>query len=371
METRGLAISLKNVLFIPHFVIVTQRGAEQTLPPRLYGQDVLPIREHDAGKRNAALVLHRISDDRERVAANLSVRNDVVGSLVVSLVDLPLGDELVDIDRVGALDLDRLKLFGLDFHVFPAGQLIAPTLVVFVDDTARLLVDHLLTKAVASLAVDLVEARLLGLARGWMNRDGAGHKREFEIAFPISTWGRHVNLRWTIVNNRKIRKSFLLLRVTVRASLVGCDRFFSANRALGPAAGWRKRRRRSCRLRRRQGGVMPATGAHTWPTLLLLAENVYLIGPKRRRSIPRVGKVDALMGSLSVFDGQNLSLTPPLALDQQIPCALRNRRTEDQRMDEGAAVIQQTAVYELCPLGGPAEPFVAVPSRSIHCRLHR
>ena len=127
------------------------------LAPRLDRQDVLPVREHDARKGDAALVLHRVADDGERFLAALGVGYDVVRPLVVTLVDFLFGNELVDIDGVGALDLDRIELLRLDLDVLAAGELIAAALVVLVDDTACFLVDHLLAQAVAGLAVDLVE----------------------------------------------------------------------------------------------------------------------------------------------------------------------------------------------------------------------
>ena len=58
-------------------------------------------------------------------------------------------------------------------------------LLLLVDDAPGVLVDHLLAQAVAGLAVDLVEVRLLGLAGRREERDRAGDERELEIAFPV------------------------------------------------------------------------------------------------------------------------------------------------------------------------------------------
>ena len=143
------------------------------------------VGEDDAGQRHAALVLHGVADDGECLLAALAVRHDVVGPLVVALVDLFFGHELVDVDGVRALELDGVDLLGLDLDVLALGQLVAPALVVLVDDPPGLFVDHLLAQAVAGLAVDLVEAGLLGLAGGRIERDRAGHERELEVAFPV------------------------------------------------------------------------------------------------------------------------------------------------------------------------------------------
>lgn len=62
------------------------------------------------------------------------------------------------------LDFDCLKLFGFNLKVFAAGKLIAPPLVIPVDNLASLLIDHLLAQPVPGFAIDLVEACLLRLA---------------------------------------------------------------------------------------------------------------------------------------------------------------------------------------------------------------
>jgi hypothetical protein len=122
------------------------------------------------------IVLHGVADDDERILAALDFRHDVVWALVVALVDIFLGDELVDIDRVGALDLDRFELLGLDWDVAAVGQLVAAPLLVLVDYIAGFFVDHLLAEAVASPAVDLMETGLLSLRGRGVERDRASHE---------------------------------------------------------------------------------------------------------------------------------------------------------------------------------------------------
>jgi hypothetical protein len=80
----------------------------------------------------------------------------------------------------------------LDLDILAVAELVAAPLVVLVDDAARLLVCHLLAQAVAGLAVDLVEARLLELGRGRVERQRAGHERELEITFSVRAAGGHV-----------------------------------------------------------------------------------------------------------------------------------------------------------------------------------
>ena len=80
-------------------------------------------------ERHPALVLHGIADNGERLLAGLAVRHDVIGAVEVALVDLIDGHELVDVERVRALDLDGLDLLGLDLDVLALGDFVAATLV--------------------------------------------------------------------------------------------------------------------------------------------------------------------------------------------------------------------------------------------------
>ena len=114
---------LKNSLSLRTYVVVAQRSAEHALAPRLDGQDMLAVGEDDACERHAALVLHGIADHREGFLAALAIGNDVVGPLVVALVDLLLGHELVDLNRVRVLKFDRLDLLRLDLDELARGEL--------------------------------------------------------------------------------------------------------------------------------------------------------------------------------------------------------------------------------------------------------
>ena len=94
---------------------------------------MLAVGEHDTGESDPPLVLHRIADDGESLLAALAVRHDVVGPLVVALVDLLGGHERLDVDRVRALDLDGFQLLRFDLDVLALGDLIPPPLLLLVD----------------------------------------------------------------------------------------------------------------------------------------------------------------------------------------------------------------------------------------------
>lgn len=108
-------------------------------------------------------VLHRIADHGEGFLATLVVGNDVIGALVVPLVDLFLRHKLVDIDGARALDFDRLKLFRLNLDIAATFEFLAASFVLSFNHAPRFFVDHLLAKAIAGLSIDPMEMRLFRL----------------------------------------------------------------------------------------------------------------------------------------------------------------------------------------------------------------
>src|ERR1700680_2465773 len=76
-------------------------------------------------------------------------------------VDLRARHKAVDVDCVGAFDLDGLQLLVLDEEELAFADLVAAALVVGIDRVAGLLVDELLAQPVSGLAVDLAEGNPL------------------------------------------------------------------------------------------------------------------------------------------------------------------------------------------------------------------
>src|SRR5512144_2909197 len=98
------------------------------------------FRKNDACERNAPLVLHRVPDDSEGFLAALVVRYDVVGALVIALVDVSFGHEFINVYGVRALDLHGLELLWLDLDILAVAEFIAASFVLLVNDTAGLFV---------------------------------------------------------------------------------------------------------------------------------------------------------------------------------------------------------------------------------------
>src|ERR1700744_1109637 len=151
---------------------------------------MLPVGEYDASQRNLVFSLHRITDDNKRVRACLAVRHNIVWLVEVPFIDILGGDEIVDLYGSRAFQVDGLEFLFVDLHIPSFRKLVAPSLVVTVNDAAGALVDHLLFQTVAGLFIDLMEMGPFGLGRSRIERDGTGDERELQRTLPVSA-GRH------------------------------------------------------------------------------------------------------------------------------------------------------------------------------------
>ena len=102
---------------------------------------MLAVGQHDARQRDPFLVLHGVADHGEGVDCGLAVGGDVIGVIVIALVDLVPGHKTVDLDGVIALDLDGFELFLFDLDILALFQLVAAALLVALDDEADLEAD--------------------------------------------------------------------------------------------------------------------------------------------------------------------------------------------------------------------------------------
>jgi hypothetical protein len=99
--------------------------------------------------------------------------------VVEDRVDVRELDEVLDLDRLGLLGLQRLELPGLDDHVAVGGQLEALDDVLVRDLVAGRRVDALLRDAYAGFAAELVEAHGLAVDRAVeLDRDGDQAERD-------------------------------------------------------------------------------------------------------------------------------------------------------------------------------------------------
>ena len=175
----------------PHLVGIAQRDAEQALVARLEHDDVLARGEHDTRERHHALLANHLPDDGERLLSDLAVGHDVVGVVEVELVDLVARHELVNVNDPPAFDGDGFELLRRELDVFILAHLITLDDVVRLHLLAALGVNLDVLDAMPGLLVDLMEAYLLALGGGRIERNGTGHERELEVTLPVSTRRHH------------------------------------------------------------------------------------------------------------------------------------------------------------------------------------
>ena len=145
------------VLRISNFVRVVQRRADQALAVGLKRHHPLALGKHDAPECHQGLAAHRLADHRKGLLPDRIVGGDVIGRIEEALVNVGTRHEAVDVDRVGALDLNRLQLLIFDEEELAFADLVAPGLLGAVDRFAGLLIDKLLAQPVTGTAVDLPE----------------------------------------------------------------------------------------------------------------------------------------------------------------------------------------------------------------------
>jgi hypothetical protein len=88
-------------------------------------------------------VAHHLADHRKGLLGDWLVGGDIIRGVEEALVDLLARHETVDLDHVGALDLDRFEFLVLDDQVLSLGDLVASALVLGADKLAGFLIDEL------------------------------------------------------------------------------------------------------------------------------------------------------------------------------------------------------------------------------------
>ena len=144
---------------------------EQSLASRFQRNDVLTGCEDHLTDGHHALLSDGFADYGERLLAHFAIRHDVVRTVEVQLVDLLLGDELINIDCPLALNRDCFQLFRRKLKVFALSDLVALDDVGGFDLIAGISIDLAVFDAMPGVLVELVEADLLALARRWEKRD--------------------------------------------------------------------------------------------------------------------------------------------------------------------------------------------------------
>ena len=77
--------------------------------------------QHDAGDADHVAAAHRFADHRERLLAHLIVGREVVIVVEIKPIDLRLGHERLDVDRVARFDLHVGEFVVRDDDVIALG----------------------------------------------------------------------------------------------------------------------------------------------------------------------------------------------------------------------------------------------------------
>ena len=147
---------VEEVVGLSQLVGVAQHLHQQAVFERRDGDEPFAAADGDLGQADLAGLSQRIADDDVAFAGELVGGGDEVGPLEVAVVDVFGIDELHEVDRLLALELDRVDLLGLERDVGVGVDLVALDDVGAVD-LADALHDLLVVDAAAGGLVDLAE----------------------------------------------------------------------------------------------------------------------------------------------------------------------------------------------------------------------
>src|SRR3569623_667826 len=109
----------------PDLVGIAEQGPDQTLVPRLEGDDVLATGQHHPPDRDLVHLPDGLADHREGVVPDLAVRAQIVGPDQIARIDVAAVDEFVDLDGARRLQRDLLELLFRDLDVLAFLDLVA------------------------------------------------------------------------------------------------------------------------------------------------------------------------------------------------------------------------------------------------------
>ncbi len=112
-----------DVAEVSHLVGVVERVHHQSVLRLAHQDELLAAARREAGDGALAGALHRLAEKAVRLVAAL-VRTEQVGPVEVDGIDLGDGNELLDLDRLVALTLQRLELVRRQDRVLALGVLV-------------------------------------------------------------------------------------------------------------------------------------------------------------------------------------------------------------------------------------------------------
>jgi hypothetical protein len=174
------------VVSIAQFVSVAQHDHDQPVIQRCDCEQPFASADRHLGDARFAGLAHGLANDCIAFSRDRIRRHDVIRSLEVAPVDLGDIDELGNVDRLLALELDRVDLLGLERDVGIGIDLVAFDDVTVLD-FAETRHDLLVAYAAPGRLVDLAE-RDLGLSlHSVVDLDRDRNERKAQEALPVGT----------------------------------------------------------------------------------------------------------------------------------------------------------------------------------------
>src|SRR4051812_5932654 len=150
---------------------------------------MLTAREHNARQSD---LIHRpngLSDYSERIVADLAIRDDVIGSDEIEIIDFFTRYKFAHVNCASAFQRNAFKFLLIKFEIAVLTDLIALDDFLLRYFLARFGIDLEVPYSMPSFLVDLVEADFLGVRRGGKKSHGAGDEGKAQKPFPVGTRG--------------------------------------------------------------------------------------------------------------------------------------------------------------------------------------
>src|SRR4051794_1876150 len=150
---------------------------------------MLAAREHNACQSD---LIHRpngFSDYSERVVADLAIRDDVIGTDDVEIIDFFPRNKFAYVNCAGAFEGNAFKFFLIKFEIAVLAELVALNNVLLGDFLTSFSIDLEVPYSMPSFFVDLVEADFLGVRRGGIKSHGTCDEGKAQKPFPVRTRG--------------------------------------------------------------------------------------------------------------------------------------------------------------------------------------
>src|SRR5579884_686327 len=169
-----------------HLVGITQRLEHQTAVEGLERDDILLSPHRELPDADLVRGLERVAQHDIGFLGEIVGGDHVIGLVEIHRVDAVIVDELDQVERLAALELDALDLLGVEEDVVAFRDLIALHDLVLVDGTdAR--DDLFVFDPLARRLVDLMELDLGAASRGGIEFDRDRHQRQPDLPSPDRT----------------------------------------------------------------------------------------------------------------------------------------------------------------------------------------